>query len=1201
MDLNIKNSEITIGNNNYSVTYYLTSDEAEIGDNPLSIPYTNISNPQTIHIRVADITYGCFVATSMDLSVESAPAATIPSNLEFCDADADGFGVFTLTDADVEITGTLSNLLISYHETFSDAENNLFPIVGEYNNIVVYEQLIYVRVEDTTISTDCFTYLELILVVYDVPQIETNPTPLEVCDNDTDGFALFDLSLANQEILNGLDPLDFEISYYETLDNAELETNPITTPLAYTNVAPFTQQLYVRVENIDTQCYNTTALTLIVNELPVLIQPDPLELCDDNNTGDEVEEFTLEDSIGQVLNGQTGIDITFHQTQEDADNAESPILSPYTNIVNAQTIYIRAENNITGCFNTITLDLRVNPLPSPVEVEPLEACDVDADGFASFDLESVSEDIINGELDIFVTYYETLSDAENALNALDSLYDNIVPNNQTLFVRAENSITGCFSIVNLELVTLPSPQLPIVIDDIIICDEDLNGFFQFDLTQNSSLILADQIASEFNLTYHLSQEDADTGDNPIVNPQTYNNLSNPQTIYVRLESIENLCVSTGQFDLIVSLPPDIIQPLPLEVCDDLVADQMTEFDLRVKDEEITGGNPWIVAYYETEQDALEGTNVIVDPEAYTNTAVGSNALNPQTLFVRVTDPSTTCYSFVTLTIRVLPNPTPSIDPPKIELCDYNNPGDGLEVFDITVNEAYIINGEEGVSVSYHEKLEDAENRTDAIVNTTAYTNITAGQQIIYVRVSNDDTACYTIVTFYLVVNPLPDVSAADQYIACEIDTDGFYDFNLDTVSASILGTQDPLNFTVNYYQTLEDAENAEGALISLYTNDTNPQELFVNIINNATGCFITAQSIVLEVQEAAQANSDLDPINYILCDNLGDNDGLATFTLSSQDEELLDGQDPVNFTVSYYLTLEDAEAGTTPLANSYVNTSSPQIIYARVDNDTTADAQCYAIADLTLIVNLLPEFTLEDIYLGCVNVNGSELLDIVVMDIGLDPAFYSFEWFDPTGTLVGTEVTYTPLVGGTFTAIATNLDTGCENSVTTLVDPSSPPEVSAVVTTEFFADMHTIQAFATGEGIYEFSLDDGPWQDNGLFEDVTPGFHNVTARDINGCGTATTQVLVIDYPHFFTPNGDGYNDTWNVEGIETRPLSKIYIYDRYGKMIKQLTPGGEGWDGRLNGRNLPATDYWFTIRLDVVFGDDESLIKEFTGHFSLKR
>ena len=205
-------------------------------------------------------------------------------------------------------------------------------------------------------------------------------------------------------------------------------------------MSPFTQDIYVRVENIATECYNTTALTLIVNELPVLIQPDPLELCDDNNTGDEVEEFTLEDSLAQVLNGQTGISITFHETQEDADNADAPIFSPYTNIVNAQTIYLRAENDITGCVSTITLDLRVNPLPSPVTVEPLEACDVDADGFTSFDLESVSEDIINGELDIFITYYETLTDAENALNPLASPYDNIVPNQQTLFVRAENSI-----------------------------------------------------------------------------------------------------------------------------------------------------------------------------------------------------------------------------------------------------------------------------------------------------------------------------------------------------------------------------------------------------------------------------------------------------------------------------------------------------------------------------------------------------------------------------------------------------------------------------------------------------------------------------------------------------------------------------------------------------------------------------------------
>ena len=100
MDLNIKNSEITNGNSNYAVTYYLTELDAQTGENTLTIPYTNISNPQTVFIRVVDIIYGCFVTTSMELNVQSSPAANTPSVLEYCDADADGFGVFTLTDAD---------------------------------------------------------------------------------------------------------------------------------------------------------------------------------------------------------------------------------------------------------------------------------------------------------------------------------------------------------------------------------------------------------------------------------------------------------------------------------------------------------------------------------------------------------------------------------------------------------------------------------------------------------------------------------------------------------------------------------------------------------------------------------------------------------------------------------------------------------------------------------------------------------------------------------------------------------------------------------------------------------------------------------------------------------------------------------------------------------------------------------------------
>ena len=502
IDLTLKNSEITDGNPNYSVYYFISLNDAETATNPLAIPYINISNPQTIFVRVVDIETGCYSTTTLDLVVASAPAATSPSNLEYCDPDADGFGVFTLTDADDEITGGQTGLTVTYHETQADAENNVIPLASPYYNIVVYTQTIYVRVESSTIATSCATYLELLIVVNDVPQIAIDPDPLEVCDDNDDGFALFDLSLSDESVLNGLNPLDFNITYYESAENAENATNPILTPFAYTNITEDTQQVWVRVENTITGCYNTVSLTLIVDELPVLIQPLPLELCDDNNTGDEVEEFTLEDSIEQVLAGQTGISITFYETQTDADDATNPIVSPYTNTSNAQTIYLRGENDITGCYATITLDLRVNPIPSPATPEAIEVCDEDNDGFTFFDIQTYVVEIINGELDITLSYYETLANAQNAVEPLVSPYFNIVADSQVIFVRAENDLTGCFNIVEQELVTLPSPVLPVIIEDIVVCDEDYDEITVFDLTQRDDDILGDQTTTDFELTYH---------------------------------------------------------------------------------------------------------------------------------------------------------------------------------------------------------------------------------------------------------------------------------------------------------------------------------------------------------------------------------------------------------------------------------------------------------------------------------------------------------------------------------------------------------------------------------------------------------------------------------------------------------------------------------------------------------------------------
>jgi len=1310
IDLSIKNTEITANNPVYSVSYYETLADAESETSPLPILYTNTSNGQIIFVRVENTGTGCYSTTTLELAVEQAPVAFTPMALRYCDPDNDGFGIFTLTDADNEITGGAGGLTVSYHETLANANNNADAIdtTLNYNNIVVNMQTLYARVESSTIATNCATVVVLQLIVEPTPQL-VEPTPLEECDDvSADGFATFDLTIKSAEILNGQDPIQYIVSYYETEANAESANNPIANPTAYTNTEAFNQIIWVRVEDSNTVegCYKLTSLELIVNPLPVLVAPVPLELCDVTNPipADEQEAFTLEDANAEILNGQTGISLTHYETQLDADTAMNAIMSPYTNTSNAQTIYVRAEDDITGCYSTITLTLRVNPIPTPEEnPDPIEVCDDDNDGFGEFDLEIRTIEITNGEPNVVITYHETQEEAEQGDNAITGLYTNIVANSQMIYVRSENILTGCYSLTlnTLELIVVASPEVPTTIAPYILCDDDANGMTQFDLTTKDAEILGTQNPADVILTYHVTAADAQTGNNAIINVGNYTNNANPQMIYVRLYNPTTGCQDVGEFELQVQLPPEAVQPTPLEQCDDLgesPGDEMTVFDLTVKDVEITGGNAsWSVAYYETDVDAQAQMNAIPDPTQYTNTSVGGLPQNPQTLYVVVTDTDTGCVDYTTITIRVLPNPTPTPSGQlgDLELCDEINTGDGVEVFNLlgldgtNAQEDLILNGELGVTASYHETAEDADSGANPLLDPANYTNIESPEQEIYVRVTKDATGCYTVVDFTIRVNPLPSVIAVTDFIQCELNTDGFDSFDLTTKDAEVLNGQDPLQFIVTYHESLIDAEAEMNALVSPYINLTNAQEIYVTITNTITGCSISTQRFNIQVDEAAEANSDMVDIVYQECDDNMETDGdpsndSVQFDLATRDPEILDGQDPVSYIVTYYETEADANLNVNPLPNLYENIVNPQVIYARVDNntltvtpinldlgmlttgldlnsdgtidtydtdadgvfdlldvdgdgisdgiDTNADgfidfvdvdgdgngdpvdlnndgvldnladsSICFAVTPLTLRVNPLPEFDLEDSYILCINTNGTEILDPLVLDTGLSEMDYSFEW-SYNGSVLGSETgsSLEPTQGGTYSVIVTDTSTStvtsCTNMDITEVIESAPPMLTASQTTQVFANTNVIEAVATGIGDYEYSLDGGPWQDSGIFTDVSRGSHEVTARDKKGCGITTTPVFVIDYPLFFTPNGDGTNDTWNIEGIGNS--AKIYIFDRYGKLIKQLSPTGSGWDGTFNGNMMPTSDYWFTVVYDEPLIDNR---KEFKAHFTLKR
>ncbi|WP_166924320.1 T9SS type B sorting domain-containing protein [Flavobacterium poyangense] len=128
------------------------------------------------------------------------------------------------------------------------------------------------------------------------------------------------------------------------------------------------------------------------------------------------------------------------------------------------------------------------------------------------------------------------------------------------------------------------------------------------------------------------------------------------------------------------------------------------------------------------------------------------------------------------------------------------------------------------------------------------------------------------------------------------------------------------------------------------------------------------------------------------------------------------------------------------------------------------------------------------------------------------------------------------------------------------------------------------------------------------------GDYTVVTTDKNGCVFTTPIVTVIekcdgqipaplpialDYPKFFTPNGDGYNDTWHIKNFDQYKKPEIRIFDRFGKFIIQLSEHSNGWDGTYNNNLLFATDYWFVMTYD----DKDNPLKRKTmrGHFSLKR
>ncbi|GLB48796.1 choice-of-anchor L domain-containing protein [Neptunitalea lumnitzerae] len=1177
------------------------------GEDTYSYTVTSIENgglgAGTYSVYAA-LTVTCPIEDEIYIEFAEDPIINTIDPYVLCEnAPVDGYDIFDLTTLETEILGGQTNIDITFYETEQGAidgtNTDLIPIPDNYPNMVPYEQTVYIRLENTVFG--CTSVNEVRLIVSHVGVNEPDET-VEVCDEVTpgDGYEEFDLTEMGDYIMGGQTAPDYLISYYTSFTDAlnGFAADQIATPEAFTNTEQWGQTIYVRVDGTAHGCNAIVDFDIVVNPLPDVITLDPYYGCDYDGTG--IVTYYLNDKTDEILNGQTGISVTFYDSMDDLEDQINALPNAYVNSEVTHDIYVRLENPVTGCYNTTVLTLMNMDVPVMNAPTTLTFCDDDNDGFGEFYLEQTALDVVPADgNDYTVTFHVTQSDAENDVNVFTSPYENIVQDNQTIYVRVENDLTGCYDVDPLPLIVNPTPVVPFDLPDMEICDDQLaDGRAEFDLSEQNVNVYGSQSTADFTISYYETEIEAVDAVNAISTNYYVNQVAFLQTIYVRLEDNVTGCFTVRDFDLIVN-PNPVINPsydYDLALCDDFgqPGDQITEFDLTVKNDEITGGvNGYIVSYYETEADAEVGVNAIADDTAYENT------VSPYTLHVRVEDANTGCYSLTTLTLRVLNNPSPQEVNPELEVCDDDSDGDstnGQAEFDLTLNEEELLNGELGVTATYYETYQDAFDGTNAIPNPEAYYNTVQFAQTIYVGVTNDDTGCLTIVTIDINVNSLPEVTDEPTYFLCEVDNDDVETILLTDMDSFVLDEGDATGLEITYYETEANAIDDEEEYVNSTITINGTEQIYARVENTDTGCY-SVVGFLIDIEQAPLAFTP-DPIVY--CESLGadgyyNNDGVEVFNLEEVIETIRGSQDPDTYPVAIYTSLADAEAGINAIPTDELNpyTSGTATLYAVVTNVNTTCTNGDPIV-IELIVEPIPEISLENAEgIICTDATNNP---VIGTDLGAE---YIYQW--NTGETTPTiEITEAGEYYVTVTDPTTINQCAYESNHVYYEEASLPAVTPTVVQSEIFDGQNSVQVTANGAGVseYGYQLDNGSMQYSGTFNNVEPGIHTVTITELNGCGSLTLEVSVIDYMKYFTPNGDGVNDTWRVIGLESQENAQVFIFDRQGKMVKQMNATSDGWNGTFNGNLLPSSDYWFKV---VYTEPSTGEVREFNSHFSLKR
>lgn len=452
---------------------------------------------------------------------------------------------------------------------------------------------------------------------------------------------------------------------------------------------------------------------------------------------------------------------------------------------------------------------------------------------------------------------------------------------------------------------------------------------------------------------------------------------------------------------------------------------------------------------------------------------------------------------------------------------------------------------------------------------------------------------------------LPILNSPITIVQCDDNTDGITNFNITEKNNSI--STDFANETFTYFTSLAGANTKDAtAQITNPIAYTSADNTIWTRVENKNGCFSTAQInlVVSTTQISSSFKKTLEACDDFIDTVNDDKDGITSFDLSPVIAEIqgLLPSSASNYSIKFYANEADALAETNDIQNysSYRNTTPiQQDIWVRIESNI--DNACFGLGPyISLIVNAKPKISTN------INENDNELVcsNLPSFFVTLNAAIqdntpithYTYVW-SKNGITIPGKNNYTLEVNqeGIYEVTVSTIK-GCDRTRKITVTASDIAHLDSVTISDL-SDYNSVTANITGQGDYEYSIDspNGPFQESNFFQNVSSGIHDLYINDKNGCGIIKKSIAVLGIPKFFTPNNDGYNDYWNIKGADEtfNTAAQIYIYDRYGKLIKQVVSSGNGWDGTYAGNPMPADDYWYTIKLEDG--------REAKGHFSLKR